>query len=386
MFEEEFEFIEPSKEKESIEERNEKFSRIVKFLNKIGYFELIKDDKQYEDFIQKLSFEQFKNILVSFNALLRNNKLNAKGTYEGIVRVGGIKGVRKDLREELLLNVFESIKKIKDDKERASLLYYQLLRLHMFQDGNGRTSRFMYELLTKQGDFESVKKYFIHKSDSPSSTTNYDKSKEDFYKVKGIMWEADLNTKLSNSNSELIRKYIDKLPDYMRNKRIAAIPIETDIDTGGKSDPKKVEEIFSSCLEDREKEKFKEYITDNAGYFSVCSFILTVINYKKNNLDYIYENDKKRFSINLNYESFVFNTLDPNTYLNWSREDFLQAIKLGDESKKYNINILNDIFVNNNEHCGINKNDLVIDTKKNNELNSMFTKEQVKEDIKEKNL
>ena len=32
MFEEEFEFIEPSKEKESIEERNEKFSRIVKFL------------------------------------------------------------------------------------------------------------------------------------------------------------------------------------------------------------------------------------------------------------------------------------------------------------------------------------------------------------------
>lgn len=40
MFEEQFEFIEQNKEKESIEERNEKFSRIVKFLTKVGYFEL----------------------------------------------------------------------------------------------------------------------------------------------------------------------------------------------------------------------------------------------------------------------------------------------------------------------------------------------------------
>ena len=97
------------------------------------------------------------------------------------------------------------------------------------------------------------------------------------------------------------------------------------------------------------------------------SFIIDSRESFKGNLDYIIEQDKKGYS---NPNAFVFNIANPDTFHNWNREDFLEAIRLGDEIKKHNINLLNDIFVNDVEINGFSKQDIYLDRKK--ELDDMM--------------
>ena len=347
--------------------QEEKFNKVIRFLEKIGYFELIKDDKKYEEFIQTLNYDQFKRIVFAFNSLLKNKPVKEKGMAQSVINVGSIRGARPEIREELFENVFNSIKKIDDNRERATLLYYQLLRLHMFSDGNGRTSRFFYELLNKQNDFDSIKKYFIHTDDEQMSTTSYNKHDEAFFKVHGFMDERRLSEKLGGTTLEIFTKYVKDIPDCMKGKRVNAIELD-DADIRKNSNMREVNNIFDKFMTPEEKIAFKGYLSDQAiGNMTLSAAIIAIINIKKGNLDYIVNSDKEGFS---SPYAFVFNIADPNTFYNWTREDFLQAIKLGDEIKKYNINKLNDIFVNDEEINGFGKKDIFLDRDK--ELNQMI--------------
>ena len=352
--------------KDTGKSQEEKYNKVINFLRRIGYFELIKDDKKYEEFIQKLDYDQFKRILFAFNSLLRNKHTHEVGVSDSVVRVGSMRGARPEIREELLKDVFNSMKKIDNDKERATLTFYQLLRIHMFSDGNGRTSRFMYELLTKQDDFESIKKYFIHENDEQLSTTSYDKSKESFSSVNDIMNESILSDKLGKTYYDYFQEHVDEVPACLKDIRVTALALDSDYCE--KSNFKEVNKIIDSFLDDKEKKDLKEYLNDSSiGLMTLSGTILSIINLKKGNLDYIINSDKERFS---NSQAFVFNILDPDTFHNWNREDFLLAIKLGDELKKHNINVLNDIFVNDKEYNGVSKDKIILDSKK--ELEQMM--------------
>ena len=41
-----------------------------------------------------------------------------------------------------------NMKKCQDDISCATMVYYTLINLHMFSDGNGRTSRYLFDLLS----------------------------------------------------------------------------------------------------------------------------------------------------------------------------------------------------------------------------------------------
>lgn len=361
----EFSFID-SNEIKSEKTQEEKFERVIRYLKKIGYFELIKDDKKFEEFFQSLNFDQFKRIVFAFNSLLKNKHTHEKGVSENVVRVGSIMGVRPELREELFENVFNSLKKLDNNQDRAMLLYYQLLRLHMFSDGNGRTSRFFYELFNKQGDFESINKYFIHKDDSQSSTTSYNKRDESFDSVNGFLDERLLSEKLGGSIFKFFEKYVKEVPECLKDKRVNAL--ECDDDFRNNCNISEVNKIFDSCMSPDEKKVFKNYLNDcKVGKITLAAAVIAIININKGNLDYIIEQDKKGYS---NPNAFVFNIANPDTFHNWNREDFLEAIRLGDEIKKHNINLLNDIFVNDVEINGFSKQDIYLDRKK--ELDDML--------------
>lgn len=355
-----FVFVDEMDEVENEKTQEEKFERVIKFLKKIGYFELIKDERKYNEFLQKLDYDQFKRLIFSFNALLRNIRVHEKGESNVTVRVGDIRGVRPGIRDELLHNLFDSIKKIDNNHDRAMLMYYQLLRMHIFSDGNGRTSRFLYELLNCQDDFNSVKKYFIHTSDSQNSTTSYNKFNESFDAVNNFMNEHYVSDKLSDSNIYIINKYVNELPDCMKNKVVTALKLDDELSKN--SNPGKVYSLISNYLSEEEKKVFLDYLGDTGlGMFTMPGTMLTIVNLKKGNIDYIINSDKERFSTS---SAFVFNIYDPNTFYNWNRDDFLLAIKIADEAKKYNINLLNDIFVNKNEYYGLSMKDIFLDTKK----------------------
>lgn len=56
-----------------------------------------------------------------------------------------------DLQKELFAEYLEAIKKTEGQDEKAALAYYAINNLHLFSDGNGRTSRAVYSLI-KNGD------------------------------------------------------------------------------------------------------------------------------------------------------------------------------------------------------------------------------------------
>lgn len=52
---------------------------IIKFLSKLGYYEMISSPQKMEEFIQGLTVKQFENILMTFNAKLRGIPISSKG-------------------------------------------------------------------------------------------------------------------------------------------------------------------------------------------------------------------------------------------------------------------------------------------------------------------
>ena len=113
----------------------------------------------------------------------------------------------------------ELLKNVKGRKNKATIMYYLINDLHLFQDGNGRTSRCIYELLANQEFDINANDYFSHNGD-------------DLAKISGWKFEEDKNilrtkyagnyssyfllrylmdSKLINSNEELARTLFTEL-------------------------------------------------------------------------------------------------------------------------------------------------------------------------------
>ena len=63
---------------------------------------------------------------------------------------GDLVSPTKEVQMKTLEYLTQNMSKVPDKKARATMVYYTLLNLHMFSDGNGRTSRFMYDLIIQQ--------------------------------------------------------------------------------------------------------------------------------------------------------------------------------------------------------------------------------------------
>lgn len=108
-----------------------------------------------------------------------------------------------DLKEELLREYLEAIKKIDDRKKRAVLAYYAVDNLHYFSDGNGRTARAAYLLITQNYKEDSEQyvpnpeQYVMHDPVSPNGwmtgSSDYDGSAR-LYLDQGVVPAETIRT------------------------------------------------------------------------------------------------------------------------------------------------------------------------------------------------
>ena len=124
--------------------------------------EKIKELFGYRDLIinGSLSFDEFKSYLEKVNAALRDKNIGEEDTgvrAQGM-RVAGMVSLPYNLQLDVLQQYYQSLSKIDDNQEKAALSYYVLNDLHLFGDGNGRISRFMYQLFDNSFDIN----YLIH--------------------------------------------------------------------------------------------------------------------------------------------------------------------------------------------------------------------------------
>lgn len=355
--------------------KDEIFDKLIKLLEKIGYFEIVKDDEKYEEFIQNLSLEQFKRILYKFNQFLIAGSIKDKGEYENPSIIANNFGIRQDLRDELLEDILKNIKEIKDDKIRGAYAYYSLLRIHMFKDGNGRTSRMVNLLLNKTTDFDEFKEFFeFHESDETNGVH------EKFENKIGIPDIRIIANMVKKSYDHIFRHFKIKLPELEGKKIIAYTSgYRSKLDylflaiQNGKDytmAPHKIKQIFEDTnyedkLDPKTKIDFACYLCDGISSkdnsYNYGGIISTILFYKKGIIDKFinYNNDynnrnKIKFEFLINkvisryendktYEKYGITKEELNKYMN---EDVEQTKKrngyLLDTSEfRYNYNMTN---------------------------------------------
>jgi hypothetical protein len=138
--------------------REKQAGRVIDFLDHMGAYEYVQNVLEGNG--PKPSFEDFNNFLQRLNGIARGIPIKKRSLDGQNVQLSGfIENAlipRHDDKAELLKYAYGNIEKINKD-EIKYLIPAVINAVHLFSDGNGRTSRIIYQLLERyasKADFE----------------------------------------------------------------------------------------------------------------------------------------------------------------------------------------------------------------------------------------
>ena len=136
--------------------REKQADKIIDFLNKIHAFEYTQKLLHDPELKNELSFENFKEFLIRINGIARDIPISGRSTDGNTVYLSGFDEAlvpMHEQKEEILEDAFDSLDKIQPGDE-AYMLPAVINAVHLFADGNGRTSRIMHTLLQSKNEEE----------------------------------------------------------------------------------------------------------------------------------------------------------------------------------------------------------------------------------------
>ncbi|OGI95777.1 hypothetical protein A2917_00485 [Candidatus Nomurabacteria bacterium RIFCSPLOWO2_01_FULL_42_17] len=129
--------------------REQQSGKVVDLLRRIGAYEYTQHLLASPEAANQFSFEKFKDFLVRINGIARDIPIHERRTDGERVRLEGMSTSavpRHEDKEILLREAYESLGGLSLE-DRAYLLPAMINEVHLFNDGNGRTSRILYTLL-----------------------------------------------------------------------------------------------------------------------------------------------------------------------------------------------------------------------------------------------
>lgn len=292
--------------------------------------------------IDKMSKDEILELLIKLNKCLRGLD-ESENVIEENMSAGDLVSPTREVQTQILEYLTENINKVNDKKTRASMVYYTLLNLHMFSDGNGRTSRFMYDLISGELSEENVS-YYFHKD------LNYAKeSKRDLENSKGIV---DIYT-------------VNFIPDKFIGQQFGFIPqdilSEYNWITVGHtySSPSTDSILPKSVLEQLSKKELQDLdkiLHDGYSmYLCPSGLAMLYVSNKKGQLrDWVSINSNnlsRGIGIpgRLNFSIYK----NPEMVADWNIDDFREVIKMGNTVKYARLKCLIDIFVEPEKYINI---------------------------------
>lgn len=135
---------------------------------------------EINQFVNTLTGNDIKNLLIEVNRQVRQLNSEEGGIYKGDrMIVGECISPKGEIQERYFDKIVDFLKSINDKNDMAIGMYYLINYLHLFQDGNGRTSRFVYELMTNSDFKDFSGKFFRHEQGKNTSGAG-------FCELKGI--------------------------------------------------------------------------------------------------------------------------------------------------------------------------------------------------------
>lgn len=139
--------------------RQERAERLVRFLDKLGAQDHFDTPEHKQAFIEQLTFEEFTNLLTHINGIVRELSKGKRQIYQPVNMAvadegwGALLGMApSDMppvedKPQLLEYAFNRAKELEDPRDIGLLAAASINAVHPFADGNGRTSRLVYDLL-----------------------------------------------------------------------------------------------------------------------------------------------------------------------------------------------------------------------------------------------
>lgn len=116
----------------------------------------LKDEQKTEEFLSTLAGEDIKELLLYVNSKVRNIPIEENRFCEETMCAGGLVSPDNEIQSRYFEKIADALKNVKGKKDRATMMFYLINELHLFEDGNGRTSRAIFEMLSnKDFSFEN---------------------------------------------------------------------------------------------------------------------------------------------------------------------------------------------------------------------------------------
>lgn len=298
-----------------------------------------------------LSFEEFVLFLENVNAILRNKNLGDKetGIYKESMLASDLVSPTNEVQMEILKQYYDSLNKIESLKAKAALSYYILNDLHLFRDGNGRTSRFMYQLF--EGDFDID--YVLHDESDLSIKRGIERDKNiesidtvNYYSSFILLKKLIYNGTIEN-NSRL-QKY-NTIQTFGKSGFILDHSNQTDL-------PESVRDFLGK----EGIERFERNMTNNNGFITVSGIAMCIMLSKLGILDKALDKNEekiiemkknpisgfdydKRLSFRVGSSQHVKSDID---FSSWTVDMCNEFSDISENVHKKQLEILIDIFVN----------------------------------------
>ncbi|KKW11358.1 MAG: hypothetical protein UY50_C0015G0002 [Parcubacteria group bacterium GW2011_GWA2_49_9] len=140
--------------------REQQVEKITDFLERIDAYQYAQNLLTHPEARDEFPFEKFKDFLVRINGIARDIPIHERRTDGEEVHLEGYGSAavpRHKDKEGLLKEAYESLDKMSAE-DRAYLLPAMINEVHLFNDGNGRTSRILHTLLHKFASEAEFKK------------------------------------------------------------------------------------------------------------------------------------------------------------------------------------------------------------------------------------
>ncbi len=118
--------------------------------------EILKDDTRKDEFFSSLTGDDLKQFLIYVNSKVRNVPYTENGIYPKTMFAGRLVSPNNEIQNRYFDKMANALSKVQGRKNKATMMYYLINELHLFEDGNGRTSRSVFEMINnKEFSFEN---------------------------------------------------------------------------------------------------------------------------------------------------------------------------------------------------------------------------------------
>lgn len=308
--------------------------------------ENLKDDSRINEFLSSLTGNDLKNYLIYVNSKVTNVPYTENEICPQTMVAGSLVSPNNEIQNRYFDKIANALSNVQGRKNKATMMYYLINELHLFEDGNGRTSRCVFEMINnKKFSFENNDNLLHDTNGIAKINHNEFETQNNITGSTGI--EIYANYYLYKA---LIQKGVIPSAEYYTKKIIvmtdADALLETSLNDSSKTlnNPVYIPNEINQQLSQAQVEQIQNALADNNGAFVTTSG-LAMLTMLLNNES---TKDIKGFSY-ADGQMFSFpvdkNNDDKDRILGkWQKEDFFKAISVANLLKEDMLDIIIDFF------------------------------------------